>query len=303
MRVLLDPTVGRLEHRGILFTCQHPSVREGPWHAGWMPVRLPCVAMAPPTWFLAPLLLGARAVGVLAGSEGCPPGHHELVRGKAAFAQDFLRLLGAPAELVQLHPDPGQPPSGNGKLHWRMGAGSRRPAAFSPRPSAMADVLLALAESYSAAEPLSPPRALPELEHPFSPLGVVDVQEEACTGCGMCARVCPTGALVFEQTSDAVCLTFDAALCTGCQHCLTVCPEAERGAIRVRRGIHPARLSVGRTQVYREEIKRCVACGAPIAPDRMLERVKALLGSDYAALRGVLEQYCSSCRGFRPGHS
>jgi len=45
------------------------------------------------------------------------------------------------------------------------------------------------------------PRGL-SLVHPHSPFGVIEVSD-GCTGCGVCAEACPTGALVLERETTA----------------------------------------------------------------------------------------------------
>ncbi|MDR5694794.1 MAG: 4Fe-4S binding protein [Armatimonadota bacterium] len=293
VRAMLDPNTGNLQPRGILFTCSHGQETAGSWHPGWMPLFLPSLAMAPPVWFLAPLLMGARAVGVLPCPGDCPQGHEEIIQGRVRFCQELLERVGAPAGLVQILPPLDRPPGGDGEPPREWGPwGDLDGSAFSPGPATMARILLRILE-------VSPPEKSVVLEHPFSPLGIVEIQEDICTGCGMCGRTCPSRALVFEETEGQALLHFDPSLCTACGQCLPVCPEGERGAIRLRRGFDQKRLQEGKAVVYREAVARCVACGAPIAPNRMLERVMALLGSEDPSLQTVLTRYCTSCRSFQ----
>jgi formate hydrogenlyase subunit 6/NADH:ubiquinone oxidoreductase subunit I len=51
---------------------------------------------------------------------------------------------------------------------------------------------------------------------------------EACTACGVCARICPTSALQFGKFAGetAFQLTFQAAKCVGCDMCVHVCGPA-----------------------------------------------------------------------------
>ncbi|MDR5710233.1 MAG: 4Fe-4S binding protein [Armatimonadota bacterium] len=285
IRTLLDPQGGGIEPRGILFVCPHAE-RTTLLHPGWMPVELPCVAMAPPSWLVAPLWLGARAVGVLPCCGGCPADHVETVHGRVAFCQQLLERVGGRPESVQFPPPLDQPP-GNGRPEISGRAG--RGVSFEAHPQAVTSTLLGFLEFISAEEEVV-------FEHPSSPVGVVEIASEVCTACGMCARTCPTGALTFEESDGQVRLAFDAARCTACGLCLPPCPEQERGAIRVRRRFDSRRLRAGRVPVVWESVARCAACGAPIAPERMLARVTALLEDGHPHLRQVLGRYCSSCR-------
>jgi ferredoxin len=280
LRTLLDPTIGTIQPRGVVFCCQRAPEPHEPWHAGWMPVTLPCVGMAPPSWLLAPLLLGAGAVGVLACHNRCATGQDEVIAGRVAYCQEFLRLIGTPAETVSLTPALDQPPHGEGK----------RVAIEKPFDHP-APVLMRLAQESAA-----PPGWV--LDHPYAPLGVVAIREDVCTACGRCALACPTGALDFAQQEEGVALTFDTALCTACGQCLPPCPEAEHAAISIARRTDLERMGRGRTPLYQAELARCIACGAPIAPLAMLKRIEALLGSAYAATMPVISRYCMDCRSF-----
>ncbi|MFQ5948308.1 MAG: 4Fe-4S binding protein, partial [Acidimicrobiia bacterium] len=135
------------------------------------------------------------------------------------------------------------------------------------------------------------------LEHPRSPVGTIEIREEACTACTMCAQSCPTGALAQEHEEQSVVVTFDGVLCVGCGQCLRTCPEEERGAIVLSRKTDFAVLNRGRTLLLRDQTTRCTSCGSPIAPKRMMERIEELLGSEHAATLEVLNRYCLDCRG------
>jgi ferredoxin len=52
------------------------------------------------------------------------------------------------------------------------------------------------------------------LEHPNSPLGLVQIDARTCTGCETCVGGCPTGALSSERHDESIAVAFDAALCT-----------------------------------------------------------------------------------------
>ena len=58
---------------------------------------------------------------------------------------------------------------------------------------------------------------------------ILTVDEALCRGCGVCMRVCPTGAI---QLVNGV-ARIDAAKCESCKNCMAACPF---GAIRVLEG-------------------------------------------------------------------
>ncbi|MDR7387432.1 MAG: 4Fe-4S binding protein [Armatimonadota bacterium] len=282
VRVLLDPEVSAIQPRGILFVCACASPL--PFlEAGWMPVELPCAAMLPAHWLLAPLLLGAVAVGVVPcerqGSTGCGPA----VLQKVDFCQALLRRAGRPAELVRSHPPAEQPPGmelpeplprANGEVRFQL------------RPEAVAAVLLRFVGHGGTSA----------WEHPGCPLGLVEINPATCTGCGMCATACPSEALQYGEADGEAWVRFDPARCTACGLCVSRCPEQARGAIHVSRRLDPESLRAGSGQLLRTPLRRCVACGAPVAPALMLNRVLELLGEDGIQLQRVLTQYCPSCR-------
>jgi ferredoxin len=158
---------------------------------------------------------------------------------------------------------------------------------------ARADVLLRLADEYGRREVVP--------EHPRSPVGLVEINRDACTACGMCARSCPTEALTFTETQEGVSLSFDPARCVACAQCLPRCPEAEREAICLRSVVDLEAIAGGRVLVYTEETARCIACGSPIAPVKMMRRLEEILGDEYAQVMPVLNQYCMDCRVMAQG--
>ena len=279
INTLLDPAIGNIKPRGILFTCQRVTEPERSYHEGWMPVKLPCVGMAPSSWLLAPLLMGASAVSVLPCGRGCSVGQTLTIKGRIAYCQEFLRLIGASEDLVRLSQSLDQPPPEFGKrVHLEE--------AFSNK--ATASVLMRIAQEYDAGEVV--------LEHPSSPLGIVEVRSDVCTGCGICAKTCPTGALLHDVGDEDMTLTFDAAMCVACGQCLSKCPEAKHSAISLFKRTDLGRIGQGRKLIYREETPQCVACGDPIAPSKMIKRIEELLGSEYAATTSILTRYCPTCR-------
>lgn len=67
------------------------------------------------------------------------------------------------------------------------------------------------------------------LSVPPSYRGKHEVLRDRCTGCGLCAKICPAFAITMESTGDRSFPTIDLSKCIFCYQCEDVCP---RGAIR-----------------------------------------------------------------------
>ncbi|MBA3876951.1 MAG: hypothetical protein C0498_08445 [Anaerolinea sp.] len=279
VRTLLDPSSGPSGPRGILFSCRRSRrVETAP---GWYPVVVPCTGMAPASWLLAPLLLGAAAVAVrLCGDGECPLGRDEAALERVAFCRRLLGSMGWSQDRVAAAP-------GDVLLAPVPGSDHADHNIFAP--GAAGHVLHALAEQGSDGSAFV-------FEHPGSPVGIVEIRADACTACGMCARTCPTEALVVAPRDGAVEITFDGVRCTACGQCVASCPEVAHGAIALRRVASRDALAQGATRLAGSDVASCVRCGRPVAPHAMLQRVAGLLGPKERRVMQILERYCLDCR-------
>ena len=53
-------------------------------------------------------------------------------------------------------------------------------------------------------------------------LGEIRIDPERCVDCGICASVCPSGALEFDPVAER--LQFASARCLVCEQCIPSCP-------------------------------------------------------------------------------
>ncbi len=105
-----------------------------------------------------------------------------------------------------------------------------------------------------------------------------------CLDHGICASVCPTGALRRYEEPGAQGLEFDAAECFACGACVVVCPE--RAMSLEARDCAPPSME----RISRHELRACTRCD-----------------DEFAARHG--EELCPACRkdvalfktGFQPG--
>lgn len=67
---------------------------------------------------------------------------------------------------------------------------------------------------------------------------MLNVRAELCAGCGICARVCPTGAISLDTGTAHI----DRSKCINCYRCIQECP---RGAIAtVGPGLKPTPITI-----------------------------------------------------------
>ena len=106
-----------------------------------------------------------------------------------------------------------------------------------------------------------------------SPLGKVELDSSRCTGCGLCAVECPTGALVFSsgEETDAFRLLFKHGYCVACNQCVEICPEK---CLCVERALELDKIG-GQSVLFEDTIIKCSGCGSPLGPKSMIDKIRA----------------------------
>jgi ferredoxin len=123
--------------------------------------------------------------------------------------------------------------------------------------------LLALLASLASA----PEQTVPAGDLPFAS---VQVSTARCSGCALCARFCPTGALDFTTADNTFQLEFQPAICLDCGICLQACPE---DAVQLDETLNATSLTAhASTLLVAGTLTPCLDCGALTAHSRDAEQ-------------------------------
>lgn len=113
---------------------------------------------------------------------------------------------------------------------------------------------VARASTLAAAERLAEVMASPL---PAALMPAITIALDACDLHGVCAAICPTGALRLIDDGLAMTLDFDAAACIGCSECQRACPTKALRLDRAGDGTWPE----GRVVLNERASGRCATCG------------------------------------------
>jgi ferredoxin len=108
---------------------------------------------------------------------------------------------------------------------------------------------------------------------PSSATFTVELDEQACSLCEVCARQCPTAALRIEKSADAIGLIFAPGLCNGCPQgdsCQQICPEK---AIVVKESPEPP-ADAEPVLLLQGQMIQCAYCGERFAPLHKIEAIE-----------------------------
>jgi ferredoxin len=253
---------------------------------GWLPVQVPCLSALSPGWLLQALVAGAPAVTLVGCGGYCRAEAAEEISGMVEYCREVLAAVGE---------NPGR---------IRLGGSHDRPNVEHlpvPRPGAL-DGPIVLSEPGAAADAVvrlaGSSGSEVRIEHPASPLGMVAAAPGACTVCGACGEVCPTGALAIDRDGEREVLRFDHRGCVGCGACIGICPEA---ALSLRKETDLAALVNDPVVLAETATVHCESCGRPVAPAAMLNRLARVL-ADSPEVLDIVGRRCADCRtGARVG--
>ena len=127
----------------------------------------------------------------------------------------------------------------------------------------------------------------------------IKVDQNKCTGCGVCAEVCPSGAIIVDEVAK-----IDAGLCRDCGLCIDECPVEALSMERRGSGSTPRRPATPSSQpAFAHPLNPIPQMQAPVQRtgfqqdsrgDGLLDRVFNFLGSSSNQGRG---QGCGRGKG------
>jgi ferredoxin len=181
--------------------------------------------------------------------------------GAAAHERPFAVITATPAPAVQRTVIDAKPQLSRRQLFTALSGGGQRLLSGSLLPETPPEGC--------KTPPPERQRLIAALKYSPSPIEVTPdnlpfarlIADNQCSACGVCARVCPTGALAFSaDRSDQYRLTFKSAACTACGICITLC---EPGALHRTGMPRLAELAAESIVALREgHLRRCERCGA-----------------------------------------
>jgi|GEM_PF-1167813 len=90
-----------------------------------------------------------------------------------------------------------------------------------------------------------------------SPVAELEVNSR-CTGCGVCAALCPTGSITQQNAGGKFALSYKPALCTNCKVCAAVCMT---GAIEIKdKASLNILLEERDIKIFEADRKKCAVC-------------------------------------------
>lgn len=303
LRELLRPPLdsGSPVPPGIVFACtsdidlREVDAQPAALPDDWSVVNVACVSMVTVGWILQAIASGVPAVALLPCTTPATLPLGVLLRDRVEFCQRLLSAVGIPDADRRVLLLPAEPAAAFEELR---GGQDAQLTAARPRPSGGPvdfpdQVTLREPEATVAAlRRLAPvPGPVMTVSGLASPLGRVRLDESACTSCGACVLVCPTGALAFDRDAQGSALVLDPGRCIPDGYCAAVCPEH---ALQVDPVVDFAALAHG-PMVLKRNALVCRRCGAPCSEQAMVRLVRDLLPPGLGSYLDDAAELCAEC--------
>ena len=294
-----------LDHRIIAATCQSCSPtfgRDGggqlSYPGSMLPVKVPCLAMVSPWLILRAFDMGAQGFALIASRGKCRSGFDSARwQENIQFVQKLFNCWNIEPERLRLFEVAEDAPS---NIKRKLSQFAREIARLEPTPLTISESTPVSIEGLSLStliKGLANKLGNSPREVVFTgnvPFGKVELDSSQCTGCGLCALNCPTGALVVSSSeeSDAYQLLFEHGSCVACGRCVDICPEK---CLRLDRILELDKIDTPAVMLFEDRIIRCRECGSPIGPKAMMAKVQARLLAPGGSLPSQFE-LCPMCK-------
>ena len=124
--------------------------------------------------------------------------------------------------------------------------------------------------------------------------GILLIDREKCTGCGLCAIDCQTKALVIhpKNEKDSYQLLFRQEACNACGVCEKSCPE--HCLQFIEKEFEKDETEKETKVIFEDNISRCIQCGIPLFPRSMVRKLEEKLFANKGSTWEL--NLCPSCR-------
>jgi len=252
----------------------------------------PLAAFGEELW-LAALARGAGGV-VLLADERTPLETRRLLEVRVEMARSMLDACGHAADAVSVveHLPDAPALAGGGRVTNRHGDTPADTSEEFPLPARHKRALLS--RSLARLEPGESFEPGPLAAG--SPLGRIIVDQQRCTLCSACAKICPTTAIRYTDSTESgfARLAFAEELCVQCGACVSGCPES---AISLQPRMAPLQVRGFWRVLSSGPLATCPDCGRGFMPRKLLDaniRQTESAGMPAAALEQM--NRCPDCR-------
>lgn len=294
-----------LEPRIIALTCQNCLSRydeagKGPlgYPPNMLPLKLPSLAMASPWLILRAFYMGAQGLAVIGSNEKCPTGIDKgLWRDNVRFTQELLERLDVNGQRISVFEvgEDSQPDTERELERFAREIESLEPTLLKEDehiPSCIEGVQLSALIKDMANKLTHSLKGT--VSRGAIPFGQVELDDTKCTGCGLCALNCPTGAISILMNDDhsEYELLFQHDSCVACGMCINICPE---NCLELENILYLDRIGSGASVLFQDSIVKCRRCGKNIAPKSMIDRLSDKLQETGKSYADWLE-LCPECK-------
>jgi len=304
MRSLISANLGFFEPRILLFTCSGGVSLLSKmadiglsYPANLMVIEVPCIGMVTPFIVLRAFDLGAAGLCLVSCQGRCQYGYNlNLLLEKVRITSKLLEILDIGPERVcaiiptendilefytqlktftekvmqmEIHPLTGKKPSELKNLENRLSY-----------------LLKQIVSKLNVNKNV-------QVRDAKLPFGIVEVDAEKCSMCGLCERCCPTEALSLKDEEGHVTLSFNYNLCVMCGICLKRCPE---NAMHGERVLDVRKLDAPISILSGDKMVVCHMCGTTFTPERQIMIVSNRVSDKPVNYTRIISSYCPNCR-------